>query len=55
VAWLPGTWSPAAVVAAKLGLLLALPVLLLSCGFLDPAEKGKIKNVLADLGRRRSR
>lgn len=44
-----------AVIAAKLGLVLALPVVLAVTGFLDREEKAKIKEILGSLGRTRGR
>lgn len=48
-------WGASWVAIAKILLLLALPAVLACSGFLDPAEQAKIKSLLADLRRPRTR
>ena len=52
--WLPADWPTAARIGAKLGLLCLFPVLLGSCGYLQAAEKVKIRAVLAGWHRPRA-
>jgi O-antigen/teichoic acid export membrane protein len=51
-----GPWDGGGVAtaAAKIAVLLALPLILVLGGYLDPAEKAKIRSVLAGLRRPRS-
>lgn len=51
---LPTTFSGTSTAVAKIALLLGFPALLVGCGFLDRAEKEKIKSLLAGLRRPRS-
>lgn len=59
IAWgtalVPVEGSVATVVTVKLVPLLAFPALLVCCGYLDPTEKRKIRDLLAGLRRPRSR
>lgn len=51
--FVPATATQWMSAAAKVGVLFALPAILVVCGFLEDREKAKIKSVLADLRRPR--
>jgi len=53
--FIPDDTGPWMSTAARIGILCALPGILLVCGFLEGREKAKIKSVLADLRRPRGR